>query len=169
MGKLRRLRIRVFSSIGAVKRSVLRRQSRASSTASNPTTLTRLASVDSAEPVRTRSRVQKRKLRGCFQAKELGEDQQSLQLHWNEARRICSEPLQAIENLGQEEESRRSSTTTTVTDCRILSCGAIPEKYARKSPSVENLCGSAHERTQLSDEEEYDDVFLQSWEERAGR
>lgn len=175
MGKLRRLRIRFISSIGAVKRSVLRRQSQSSSTTSNPTTLTRLASLDSAVPTRTRSRgsrAQKRKLQVRLQAQEQDEkEQEQLQLHWNEARRIYSEPVQAIQSLSREEENR-SSTGTTVTDCRSLSCGAIPEQCIRKNAGIGSPCDSAQAElaeTQISDDED-DDVFLQSWEEgRRGR
>lgn len=148
MGKLRKLRTRFISSIGAVKRSVLRRQSQNNSTSSNPTTITRLTSLDSAVPdARTRDREQKRKMQVHLQAQE-DEEQHQFQLHWNEARRIYSEPVQAIQGLsrggpGQEE---LASAETTAADCLIRSC-SIAE-------------------TQISDEEDYDDVFLQSWEEK---
>lgn len=171
MGKLRRLRTRFISSIGAVKRSVLRRQSQTNSTTSNPTTLTRLASLDSAVPTRTRSRgsgAQKRKLQVRLQAqkREEGSVQEQLQLHWNEARRIYSEPVQAMQGLSCRGEETRSSTGTTITDCRSLSCTAIPERYGRKNAGMSSLCDSAQAElaeTQISDED--DDVFLQSWEE----
>lgn len=161
MGRLRRLRTRFVSSIGAVKRS-LRRQSQTNSTASNPTTLTRLASLDSAVPssgarARARgSRAGKRKLQVRLDAGEQEQDgsKEQLHLHWNEARRIYSEPVQAIQALSRGEE-RLSSTGTTVTDCRSLS-----EQNAGIS-----ICCPAEPQT--SDED--DDVFLQSWEEqRAG-
>ena len=173
MGRLRDLRARFINGIGAVKRSVLRRQSQ-TSTASNSTTLTRLVSVDSAvataDGPRSRDRgALKRKL----QAQE--PETQQLQLHWNEARRIYSEPVQAIDGLCKVEESiNRSSTDTTVTECRSLSCGAIPERYAKKSPSRRGSLSDSVQVlvtegcAQLSDEEEYDDVFLQSWEEQSG-
>lgn len=157
MGKLRRLRSRFISSIGAVKRSVLRRQSQSNSTASNPTTLTRLGSLDSAVPSRTTSsgrRAQKRKIQVRLQAQG-DETQRSFQLHWNEARRIYSEPVHVTQGLSREEEAR-SGTGTTVTDsCRIAAAD-------QRSGS---LCGAAQDGSQLSDEEDYDDVFLQSWED----
>jgi hypothetical protein len=163
MGKLRKLRTRFISSIGAVKRSVLRtrlRQSESSSTASNPTTLTRLASLDSAVPASTGagagggSRAQKRKLQVRLQAQE----QEDLQLHWNEARRIYSEPVQATHGLSRGPGSRCSSRCTAA-DSPNLPCAADQVR----SPS--SLCGSARGDSQISDGEDYDDVFLQSWEE----
>lgn len=152
MGKLRKLRTRFISSIGAVKRSVLRRQSQNNSTSSNPTTITRLTSLDSAVPdarTRSRDREQKRKMQVHLQAQEVqDEEQHQFQLHWNEARRIYSEPVQAIQGLsrGGPGEEERASAETTAADCLIRSC-SIAE-------------------TQISDEEDYDDVFLQSWEEK---
>lgn len=158
MGKLRRLRSRFISSIGAVKRSVLRRQSQSNSTASNPTTLTRLGSLDSAVPSRTTSngrRAQKREIQVRLQEAQGDETQRSFQLHWNEARRIYSEPVHVTQGLSREEEAR-SGTGTTVTDSHSL---------ATADQRAGSLCGSAHDGSQVSDGEEYDDVFLQSWED----
>ncbi len=135
MGKLRKLRRRLLTSIGAVRRSVFRRPSQ-----------TTLPAPSNA-----------------------------MQLHWNEARRIYSEPMPALETLSDgEADSVPSSITTAVTDCRSLSCGAVPSR--RKRYNNENLCtvsaagGSYDDTAQLSENEEdlYDDVFLQSWEEQTG-
>lgn len=165
MGKLRKLRTRFISSIGAVKRSVLRRQS---STTSNSTTLTRLASLDSAVPSRTGSRgtrSQKRKPQVHLQSQE-HEEQDQLQLHWNEARRIYSEPVQAIQRLSGGDENR---STSAIAECRSLVCGAGGQYDGRNACSTSSsLCDSAQAalaETQISDDEDYDDVFLQSWEE----
>ena len=171
MGKLRKLRTRFISSIGAVKRSVLRRQSQ-TSTASNPTTLTRLASVDSAVPARTATarprgrRAQKQQVRMQSQDPE-GNDGEQLQLHWNEARRIYSEPMQTIQNLSASEENRSNAETAAI-DTRSQCCAVVSEQLVRKSTSIGSLCTSeqvALEGTEVSDEDDYDDVFLQSWEE----
>lgn len=151
MGKLRQLRTRFISSIGAVKRSVLRRQSQSSSTVSNPTTLTRLASLDSAVPASTGTRGNKRKSQVRLQAQE-GEEEQ-LQLHWNEARRIYSEPVQVTQGLSVGEGSTSCVTGTTVADCHNA---ASQEQLVRNN---------SEGGSQLSNEEDYDDVFLQSWEE----
>lgn len=91
-------------------------------------------------------------------------DGEQLQLHWNEARRIYSEPVQTIRNLSTGEENR-SSTEAAATEPRIQCCADASEQLAKKSTS---LCASeqvALEGTQVSDEDDYDDVFLQSWEE----
>lgn len=177
MGRLRKLRTRFISSIGAVKRSVLRRQSTTSSTASNPTTLTRLASLDSAVPSR-RSLRTNTCLHQAQDSPEGEEEREHLQLHWNEARRIYSEPVQAIQGLSNGEDIC-STTTTTVTDCRSLSCGAICEQCSRNSRNAQNLCGSTaeavadgnggctHQLCSVEDDED-DDVFLQSWEDGEG-
>ena len=173
MGKLRKLRTRFISSIGAVRRSVLRRQSQsnASSTAaSNPTTLTRLASLDSAVPTSTGEaasagrQAQKRELQVRLQA---GSGQEDLQLHWNEARRIYSEPVQVTQST-LSREGNSVATGTTEADCNTLSSAAGQEQLVGSNTSVggaDSLCGSTHAGSQVSDEEDYDDVFLQSWEE----
>lgn len=162
MGKLRKLRSRFISSIGAVKRSVLRRQSQSnSSTASNPTTLTRLASLDSAVPASTGaggSQAQKRKLQARLQGQEQGE----LQLHWNEARRIYSEPVQATHGLSRGEENI-CSTEATDAGCHNLPCAGDQEQLDRGNTRVGD--SAQGDGSQISDEEDYDDVFLQSWEE----
>lgn len=163
MGKLRKLRSRFISSIGAVKRSVLRRQSQSnSSTASNPTTLTRLASLDSAVLASTGaggSQAQKRKLQVRLQ----GQEQEELHLHWNEARRIYSEPVQATHGLSRGEEGI-CSTGTTDADCHNLPCASNQEQLVRSNTEVSGSAQGA-DGSQISDEEDYDDVFLQSWEE----
>ena len=164
MGKLRQLRTRFISSIGAMKRS-LRRQS---STTSNPTTLTRLTSLDSAVPTSTRSRGRRARKRKQQVQEEHTDGAEELQLHWNEARRIYSEPVQAMQSLSREEENRSSTgTTITCTDCRSLSCGAIPERYSRNNAGkTNNEAGSCpHAEADSASEDEDDDVFFQSWEE----
>lgn len=153
MGKLRKLRTRFISSIGAVKRSVLRRQSQSSSTVSNPTsTLTRLVSLDSAVSASTGTRgskAHKRKMQVRLQDKE--QKQQQLQLHWNEARRIYSEPVHVTQSTGGGDGENSCSTGTTV-------ASAVNQEQLV-------TCRSAQVGSQMSDEEDYDDVFLQSWEE----
>lgn len=173
MGKLRKLRTRFISSIGAVRRSVLRRQSQgnSSSTASNPTTLTRLASLDSAIPASTRAagagrQAQKRELQVRLQAADGG--QENLQLHWNEARRIYSEPVQVTQSTLSRGEGNGVAKGTTETDCTTLPSAADQDELVRCNTGVGgpgSLCGSMHAGSQVSDEEDYDDVFLQSWEE----
>ena len=164
MGKLRKLRTRFISSIGAVKRSVLRRQSRSNSTASNPTTttLTRLASLDSAVPTRTRTTARGAQKRKIQQSQE--QNQEQLHLHWNEARRIYSEPVQSVQRLSTGREENRSSTETEPSDARSQCC-AVSEELAGKNGSSVECISDEHVAQQVSDEEDYDDVFLQSWEE----
>lgn len=160
MGKLRKLRTRLISGIGAVKRSVLRRQSQTSnSTVSNPTTtLTRLASLDSAVPASTGARGSKaQKSRKSQVRQEEGDGE--IQLHWNEARRIYSEPVQVTQGLSRREDS---STGITVADLHNDSCTVQQEQLDN---AIGTMTGSAQDGSQMSDEEDYDDVFLQSWEE----
>lgn len=166
MGKLRKLRTRLFSSIGAVKRSFLRRQSQTSgSTVSNPaTTLTRLASLDSAVPastgVRGGRKAQKRNSQVRLQTEQEG-GRGEIQLHWNEARRIYSEPVQVTQGLSRRQDSSSGA------DLHDLSCIAPQEQL--DSAHDTRVTGSAHPdgSSQMSSDEEdlYDDVFLQSWEE----
>lgn len=178
MGKLKKLRSRFISGVGAVKRSILGVQSRGS-TVSNSTTQTGLEdeadllAISTARGARTGGLSIWRKM-------EQGEDDpskpaQQLRLHWSEARRIYSEPMHRVSS-SRGEASNRSSTTTTVTDCRSLSCGAVQNRFPRSSPSPHSCSAQALGSNSAgglevaacslsSDEEENDDVFLESWEE----
>lgn len=183
MGKLKKLRCRFISSIVAVKRSVLRRQSQGS-TASNSTTLTGLDEADlppAATSIASRERNRRLIIRRKIKKGDGGpsEPAQKLQLHWSEARRIYSEPMQTIDRVSSSrgEASNGSSTSTTVTDCRSLSCGAVPSRFPRSGPSLSsvqalasNSAGGAKVAacSLFSDEEENDDVFLESWEVNQG-
>ena len=88
------------------------------------------------------------------------QDKEQLQLHWNEARRIYSEPMQTIQHLSTSEEA--TVTEASAPDARSQCCAVASEQLARKSTSSEQ---GTLDGTQISDEDDYDDVFLQSWEE----
>lgn len=177
MGKLRKLRTRFVSSIDAVKRSVLRRQSQTSTSASNnPTTLTtRLASVDSAIPARTDRprgrRAQKQQQARLMQSQDPDDEEnagEQLQLHWNEARRIYSEPMQTIQHItstaSEDKTPSNANAGTAAIDARSQQCCTATSD--RKIASIGSLCASEQGALGGTDEEEdYDDVFLQSWEE----
>ena len=180
MGKLKKLRSRLFSSIEAVKRSVLRRQSQ-DSTVSNSNILAELNEEDlplAATTTGSRERSRRLMMRRKMKKGDGNpcEPAQQLQLHWSEARRIYSEPMQTIERLASSrgEASNKSSSSTAVTDCRSLSCAAVPCRFSRRSPSLASVQvvlasksagGVKVAASSLSsDEEENDDVFLESWE-----
>lgn len=178
MGKLRKLRSRFINGVGAVKRSILRLHSQGS-TASNSTTLT---PVDDDLPAITTAQASRARSGGpsVWKKTKEGDEEdppkpaQQLQLHWSEARRIYSEPVHTIDRVSSSrgEATNRSSTSTTVTDCRSLSC-AVPNRFptSPRSCSAQVLASNSAGGLEVpacllsSDEEENDDVFLESWEE----
>ena len=198
MGKLRKLRSRFISSVGAVKRSILRMQSQGS-TASNSTALTSLTpgGEDDDEPPTTSQASTTRKNAGLSIWRKMPEEDpdrtgQQLKLHWSEGRRIYSEPMHTVDRVscrrGEQNSCRSSSTSITEVESSSLSnvaasrlvpvasqetaaAAAAAAATVAVAGSTQALAlGSAGEIGVVacslsSDEEENDDVFLESWED----
>ena len=185
LGKLKKLRCRLINSIGVVKRSVLSKQSEVSSnntTSVDEADLTLAAAVTSRRRRRITSSwrlMMRRKVRYADHTASSDPSSQQLQLHWSEARRIFSEPMMPTEegeSCSSEETGDKSSPCTSMTDCRSLSCGAVLNEFPKGIPSsgscqfASNFAGGMEIAacSLSSDEDENDDVFLQSWEDERG-
>lgn len=193
MGKLRKLRSRFISSVGAAKRSILRMQSQGS-TASNSTalaSLTRGGENEDELPTTLQTSITRKNAGQSIWRKMGGPEQeesdrtgQQLKLHWSEGRRLYSEPMHSVEGVSCSKDERNSSrpSSTSITEVEpgeglvsnLEGQQAGPKEAAANVASSSQalaLLGSTGEAgvaaacSLSSDEEENDDVFLESWED----
>ncbi len=184
MGKLRKLRSRFISSVGAVKRSILRMQSQGSA-ASNSTTAALMTvggeDVDESSPLGALAGSNRRNgglsiWRKIEAPSDESQSGKSLQLHWSEGRRIYSEPVRTVEQVNsQSSASGSSSPNTGKTKCKkdsrdTSTNNTVLSQAAEMNTSRPMALDSAEEIgvaacSLSSDEEENDDVFLESWED----
>ena len=169
MGKLRKLRSRFISSVGAVKRSILRMQSTSYSTSELTTPR------DDEEELQAGSSSRRNKGVSIWRKMEAPEDDttrpgRQLKLHWSDGRRIYSEPTQAVDGLVSGEDRPGGCSSSGRYDTIERKTGGVLGNETANATSLASggsVLAAAVAACSLcsDDEEDNDDVFVDSWED----